>query len=94
MSGITSKFPLAKKLRYNFRQANFLKLYHDINNVDWSFLESQEDVNIALEGFYSCLYKLFDTSVPRITSSSSKFPPWITSEIKQNIKTKDYYRRK
>ena len=52
------------------------------------FFLSQEDVNVALEGFYLCLYKLFDTSVPHVATSSSKFPPWITSDFKQNIKTK------
>ncbi|KAJ3652406.1 hypothetical protein Zmor_018374 [Zophobas morio] len=88
------RFSLACNIRYNFRRANFPKLYHEICTTDWSFLENGEDVNVVLAEFYSCFFNIMTASVPLNSIRPSKFPPWITREVQQNIKLKGYYRRK
>ena len=44
-------FPSATNVRYNFRKADYIKLYSDLLNADWSFLDAHNDVNVALEKF-------------------------------------------
>lgn len=80
---------------YNFRKANYLGLYNDILNTDWSFLDNYNDVNIACEEFYGKLYSLLDVHVPLYRNvRPNKYPKWFTPEIKNNIKLKDHYRKK
>ncbi|KAJ3649307.1 hypothetical protein Zmor_021058 [Zophobas morio] len=94
-SSATHKFPAANNVRYNFRKANFPKLYEDLLKADWTFLDNFDDVNIALDNFYEYLYTLLDQNVPKVSGCSpSKFPYWVTNEIKNNIKTKENFRRK
>ena len=59
-------FPSATKARYNFRKADYVKLYSDLLNADWSFLDAQKDVNVALREFYDVLYQILDNSVPKV----------------------------
>ncbi|KAJ3649997.1 hypothetical protein Zmor_021710 [Zophobas morio] len=93
-SSATHKFAAANNVRYNFRKANFPKLYEDLLKADWTFLDNFDHVNIALDNFYEYIY----TSRPKCSKSSgcssSKFPYWVTNEIKNNIKTKENFRRK
>lgn len=80
---------------YNFRKADFIALYEDLRQVDWSFLDGFTDVNIALHEFYLVLYSVLDRSVPKSSRcKSSSFPPWFTKEIKDNIKMKRYFHKK
>ena len=48
-------FPLAIKKMFNFRRADFITLYQNIYDVDWTEVMSCTDVNIALNTFYSIL---------------------------------------
>ena len=91
---LASRFPISKKQRYDFRRANFPSLYNTLFSLDWTFLEHFNDINLALDCFYKCLYEVLDSYVPKITPRSSKFPPWFSSDIKRNIGLKNYYRQK
>ena len=89
-----SRFPTDDNFQYNFRRADYNLLYHDLCAADWSFLNEIDDVDIALDSFYETLYKVCHMQVPPKRSSSSHYPPWFTGEIRQNLKNKDYYRKK
>ena len=91
---INVNFPLASKTRYNFRRANFTQLYNDLCDIDWSSLNSIINVDTAVNKFYNILYSSFDKSVPQSTYSTSHYPPWFTKQIKYNLKTKEYFRKK
>ena len=88
------RFPSRGNCRYNFRRADFHRLYHDLSIVDWSMLGTFDDVNAALERFYSELYAVVDRSVPRFSASRSVYPSWFTPQIKSSLKMKEYYRRR
>lgn len=87
-------FPSASNHYLNFRKANCTTLCEALDNIDWSPLSSYDNINLALNYFYFHLNKVFESNIPRKKTSTDKFPSWFTFEIKRNIKTKDYYRRK
>lgn len=76
---------------YNFRRANFPALYNALLEVDWNFLTSYADVEVACGEFYRVLYGVFDLHVPLFKSIKRKYPPWFTREIISNIKLKNKY---
>lgn len=79
---------------YNFKKANFVDLYRDMLNIDWSILLEINDINIAIDEFYNILYAVIDRHVPRFKHHKRKFPVWYTSELINNIKQKDKVRKK
>lgn len=87
-------FPSCHTVSYNFRSADLAPLCDSLLQHDWSVLDDYNDVNAALERFYSILYGLFDVYVPKTVAHSSRYPSWFTKEIKSGLKLKDYYRRK
>ncbi|KAJ3660858.1 hypothetical protein Zmor_005287 [Zophobas morio] len=87
-------FPSADNIKYNFKRANFINLYDDFINLNWSFLDSATDVNEALSLFYDNIYKSIDKFVPKVKCYTSKYPIWYTPDIKANIKIKERHRNK
>ena len=87
-------FPTANNYRYNFKKADFKNLYEYICNVDWSHINNFVQVDEALNEFYRILYEALDKFVPTYRCCTSNFPPWFTFEIKSNLKTKEYFRKK
>lgn len=92
----TSAFPSNDNIRYNFRRADFTALYSELGGVDWSTLEAFNDVDAALQHFYSILYQACDEYVPKskIRACRSTYPGWFSSEIVSCLKLKSYYRRR
>ncbi|KAK5650195.1 hypothetical protein RI129_001224 [Pyrocoelia pectoralis] len=62
--------------RYNFRKADYLDLYNELQFVDWSFM------------FYEVIYSVIDAHVPQYFIKTSTYPKWFTTEIINNIKLK------
>lgn len=88
-------FPSNTNPRYNFRKANFHKLYQDIATTDWSFIDSHDDVNKAVDDFYARIFSTLDDSVPKFYCDRKySYPPWFTTSIKQNLQLKQYYHKK
>lgn len=87
-------FPCNNSLVYNFHKANFPLLYNAFCDINWSFLNDFSNVNEAIESFYSVIYQLFDLYVPKKRRQKSSYPIWFTPEIKYNLKTKRYFRKK
>lgn len=92
---VSKPFPVhSQHTRYNFKRANFQGLYSALCGVDWSFLRMYTDVNAACNAFYTKLYNLLDNYVPKHKYRQRKYPPWFSKEVKDNIKTKNYYLRR
>ncbi len=73
---------------YNFKKANFLLLYQDIFNADWSYLYRITDVNQACEHFYSVLYDIIDKHVPLFKCKRFRYPNWYSAELRSMLKLK------
>lgn len=88
-------FPTAETLSYNFRKANFVNLYNEVFLADWSFLDTINNANDALDAFYASLYNIIDSNVPKKQNSkSTNFPIWFSQELKRNLKLKEKFRNK
>lgn len=79
---------------YNFKKGNYQLLFSDLSSVDWSFLDTCVDVNLAVERFYMKFHELLDKHVPTYKSFSHKYPSWFGSDIIRNVKTKAKLRTK
>ena len=75
--------------QYNFGRANFTALYEALQNVDWSFLRQQTNVNAACAFFYSKLYEVLDKFVPKMKKCKRKYPVWFSPELKKMLLSKN-----
>lgn len=73
---------------YNFKKANYQALYNDLLNTDWYVLQNFNDVDSALDEFYSKFYSILDLHVPQYNYRSQCYPKWYSKEIITNIKKK------
>ena len=73
---------------YNFSKANFVNLYRDLLEVDWSELTYIKDVNTMCSKFYKILYSVFDKNVPYYRKTKYHYPQWYTKTIIFNIRQK------
>ena len=78
---------------YNFKKANYIKLYHLIENFDWSTLQYFSDINLACESFYNTLYYFFDECDPLKLNYNTLYPPWFNTSIIKKLKAKNKYRK-
>lgn len=89
-------FPSATSSRFDFHRVDYDVLCSALSIEDWSWIGELTDVNLTLDVFYDQLNSVFERYVPKHRSIqyNSIFPIWFSSEIKKNIKMKDYYRTK
>lgn len=74
---------------YHFDIANFEDLNNFYNLVDWDFLTSLSDIDLATERFYSALFEGIDTFVPKITAKGMKYPSWFDRDLRKLIAKKN-----
>ena len=79
---------------YNFKKANFQRMYHLLLNSDWNFLNNVSDADEAVSIFYRYLDNLFSMTVPKTFHKQSKYPPWFTREVVTLLKRKESLWRK
>jgi hypothetical protein len=73
---------------YNFRKVDFVGLYRQLMDVDWSFVSACDDVNVMCERFYSKLYEIFNLHVPLKKCTTRHYPVWFNSAIITKIRKK------
>jgi len=78
----------------NYKQADFLSLYKDFRDLDWSDLLACTDVNAAVDIFYNKIYVVLNQHVPCSKVVKSKYPSWYSKDLKALIKKKERLRRK
>jgi len=78
---------------YNFRKANFLMLYQELQAIDWEFLQVYRNVNDLVSKFYDIVYEIFDRYVSPKISTASKYPCWFTKDIISKLKVKVCYHK-
>ena len=88
---LPNQFPMNKNPEsYNFKKADYPRLYQTICNTNWDFLHSNLSVDKACSQFYDKLTQIFDESVPKMKpiKSNRKFPAWFNSDIIVNLRIK------
>ncbi|KAK9685911.1 hypothetical protein QE152_g37585 [Popillia japonica] len=86
-------FPRSGAPSFNFRNVDFGLLCDALIEEDWSWINKYNNVNLAVNNFYDQLNGVFEPKQGTLRYSST-FPVWFSPEIRRNIKTKDFYRRK
>ena len=68
---------------FNFKKANFQRMYDMFLDVDWSLLYNTTDVDDACSIFYQQLNAIFQATVPklRIKSKQRHYPQWFNLEV-------------
>lgn len=85
----TPNVTVSKAEQYDFKKADFHKLYLFLEASDFSEVYKTQDVNTALSCFYSLFYNSMDACIPKKSSSyQSKYPIWFTAKILRHIKIK------
>jgi hypothetical protein len=79
---------------YDFARADFLSLYYDIANCDWTDLLKTSNINIAVNVFYDKLFSILNLHVPLRKCPSKKHPPWFSYELKIMLKKKNKLRKR
>lgn len=80
--------------QYNYKKADFLKMYNMFKNIDWSNMYGLENVNHVIKLFYDQIYAVLDECVPLAQPLKRIYPPWFNKRIILDIKKKDYFRKK
>ncbi|KAK9729751.1 hypothetical protein QE152_g15774 [Popillia japonica] len=62
--------------------------------IDLAFLDTYNNVDLAVAAFYTKIFSIIDMHVAKRTTSSSKFSVWFSSLVIKLIKVKEYYFRK
>ena len=87
-------FRLKETFTYNFKRANFQKLYQLLCDSDWSFLNDISNPNEAVLALYQYFDIIFNETLPKTIFKQSKYPPWFTGEIVRLLKMKKLFWRK
>ena len=66
-----------------------------LDQIDWEYLYTILDVNKAWNIFRNTLLEIFDRNAPFIVKRvKGKFSPWLTTEIRQMMNSRDKALRK
>lgn len=74
--------------KYNFKRADFPRLYQDLAEADFSCILTCNNIHDACRQLYTMLDTIFVRSVPKTVTKNGKYPPWFTGDIIKNIKNK------
>lgn len=85
--------PAYYHLSFDFKQGNYLCLYHHFANIDWSPVITNTDVNSACDAFTDLVTDGIQRFIPLETSKRQKFPWWFSSELKRTMKEKSRFHR-
>ena len=79
---------------YQFHKADYLSLNLYYNQVDWSFITEQADMDMMVQHFYEVLFEGINQFVPKKTITGQKYPRWFDSQLRNLIAQKNKLHRK
>jgi hypothetical protein len=71
-----------KEQIYDFRHCDYNYIRTLIATVDWNSTFNNLCINNAVDIFYSNIYKIIDSTCPKIYKFSSNYPTWFSSILK------------
>ena len=81
----------------NYSEENINSFKNNLNEVDWTLVESIDNPNVAYDNFSSIFYNVFNKNFPIITKRKHVKPfekPYIDFELKQLINQKNKLQKK
>lgn len=65
----------------NFKKADYDKISNFLKQIDWSFFDSDDDINVHLKIFYSIVNSAIEQFVPLTTYRETQYPKWFSKEL-------------
>lgn len=88
------KITMQSESTYNFKKANFVRLYTSLKDCNWKDLYDSTDVNNAVNCLYNNINTVMRETVPlTMPKGKSKYPLWFTFEIIRKLKAKEHHRK-
>lgn len=79
---------------YVFDRVDFSELNKFYGSIDWSFICTTSDIDLAVQKFYEILFEGIDIYVPKRTFKSQKYPCWFDKELRKLIAKKNRLHKK
>lgn len=75
-----------------FRKANYDEIRNYLQNIDFTSMLSQVDINEMVDSFYELLYSLFEEFVPKSSLRSLNRPAWYDDKLShlKNVRNRQY----
>ena len=80
-----------KVIKRNYCQKNQNAFINELSEIDWTSLYTFDNVQLAYDLFHQNISRLFDKCFPKICIKPGykTRKPWLSDELKENIKTKN-----
>lgn len=65
----------------NFKKADYVKISNYLKQTDWSFLDSDADINVQLNIFYSIINSAIEKFVPLTMYRETQYPKWFSKDL-------------
>ncbi|CAH2097152.1 unnamed protein product [Euphydryas editha] len=84
-----------RRSHYSYFKADYSAIVREIRSLNWvQLLNDSHSVDTMVQIFYSHLYKIIETLVPKRKSKLAKYPVWFSQGLIRLISEKEKYRRK
>jgi len=78
-----------------FKNFDNVKFCNDLRDADWGKVINSNDIDNVCDNFTKITNDVTDMNAPLVTHRiSSKTPPWITNELRKDIKERDFLKKK
>ena len=72
-----------------------MRFVNDLKNIDWNVVDNQENVNDAVKVWDQLFSDVANRHAPiRKLRMKGRHAPWITSNLSNAMRDRDYHRRK
>ena len=90
-----SKFTPRKIVTRNYRKYEKKQFQNELREQPWASVLNSNDANIAWSAFKSIFNSLVDKHAPLVERKvRGQDCPWLTNDIRENLKDRDYHLRK
>lgn len=91
MPPLINNFPINKNSpkEFNFRKADFPRLYNLMLETDWLPVLEGTDVNTCCVTLCQLIGNVFESCIPLKVQRRRRFPPWFSSDLIKNIYKKE-----
>lgn len=76
----------SKTIKHNFFKANYDNINDDMERIDWTKELDSNNVDEAVDSFYSIIHRLIEKHVPTMKIKPAEFPKWYSTKLIELIK--------
>lgn len=81
-------------MRFNFNKGDYDTIRRELEKVDWANILSTDDVDEAVDVFYSTINGVIFKYIPLNKNNNNTYPCWYSSILKKSLAEKNKYHRR